>query len=53
LLNLIELVANVAPDSLADDIWKEARDPDINPEILRDAEVRVSGDLCDDLDSSW
>ncbi|CAI7618086.1 unnamed protein product [Penicillium bialowiezense] len=37
---------SLAPGSLADDIWKEAHDPDINPEILRDAEVRVSGNLC-------
>ncbi|KXG50534.1 Acyl transferase/acyl hydrolase/lysophospholipase [Penicillium griseofulvum] len=37
-----------SPGSLSDDIWKEAHDPDINPEILRDAEVRVSGDLCDE-----
>jgi Lysophospholipase catalytic domain. len=39
---------SLSPGSLADDIWKEAQDPDINPEILRDAEVRVSGDLCDE-----
>lgn len=38
---------SLAPGSLADDIWKEAHDPEINPEILRDAKVRVSGDLCD------
>ncbi|KAJ5548067.1 hypothetical protein N7513_005301 [Penicillium frequentans] len=37
---------SVAPGSLADDIWKEAHDPDANPEILRNAKVRVSGDLC-------
>lgn len=37
---------SMAPGSLADDIWREAHDPDINPEILRDAKVRVGGDLC-------
>ena len=37
---------SMAPGSLADEIWRESHDPDINPEILRDAEVRVSGDLC-------
>ncbi|KAJ5907713.1 hypothetical protein N7495_000395 [Penicillium taxi] len=37
---------SIAPGSLADEIWKEAQDPDINPEIVRDAQVRVSGDLC-------
>ncbi|KAJ5729379.1 uncharacterized protein N7483_003887 [Penicillium malachiteum] len=39
---------SMAPGSLADDIWKEAHDPDLNPEILRDAKVRVSGDLCEE-----
>ena len=37
---------SMAPGSLADDIWKEAHDPEINPEILKDAKVRVSGELC-------
>lgn len=37
---------SMAPGSLADDIWQEARDPDINPEILQRASVRVSSDLC-------
>lgn len=39
---------SLAPGSLADEIWKEAHDPDINPEILRNAEVRVSESLCDE-----
>jgi len=39
---------SLAPGSLADDIWKEAHDPDLNPEIQRDAKVRVSNDLCDE-----
>ncbi|KIW58425.1 hypothetical protein PV05_02946 [Exophiala xenobiotica] len=33
---------SMQPGSLADDIWKEAQDPSINPEILWDATVRVS-----------
>lgn len=37
---------SMAPGSLADDIWREAHDADIHPEILRDAKVRVGGDLC-------
>lgn len=37
---------SMAPGSLADDIWKEARDPDLNPEILRQAKVRVGDTLC-------
>lgn len=39
---------SMAPGSLADHIWKEAHDPDINPEILRDARVRVGNELCDE-----
>jgi phospholipase A2 len=39
---------SMAPGSLADEIWQEARDPYINPEIQYSARVRVSGDLCDE-----
>ncbi|KAA8650719.1 putative phospholipase A2 (PlaA) [Aspergillus tanneri] len=39
---------SMSPGSLADNIWKEAHDPDINPEILREARVRVGSSLCDD-----
>jgi phospholipase A2 len=34
--------------SLADEIWQEAHDPYINPEIQHIARVRVSNDLCDE-----
>lgn len=37
---------SMAPGSLADDIWLEAKDPDINPEILQEARVRVGNALC-------
>lgn len=37
---------SMAPGSLADEIWKEARDVDINPEIAREARVRVGDSLC-------
>lgn len=37
---------SMAPGSLADDIWKESKDPDINPEILQEAKVRVGATLC-------
>lgn len=37
---------SMAPGSLADDIWKEAHDVDINPEIVQDARVRVGDSLC-------
>lgn len=39
---------SMSPGSLADEIWREANDPEINPEILWDARVRISGDLCDE-----
>lgn len=39
---------NMAPGSLADEIWKEGQDPNINPEIEHSASVRVSNDICDE-----
>lgn len=39
---------SMAPGSLADEIWQEAHDPVINPEIQYSAKVRVSNDLCDE-----
>jgi phospholipase A2 len=39
---------SMAPGSLADEIWIEAHDPYINPEIRYSAEVRVSTELCDE-----
>jgi phospholipase A2 len=37
---------SMAPGSLAEEIWYEANDPEINPEIIWDASVRVSSELC-------
>ncbi|EMD86037.1 hypothetical protein COCC4DRAFT_83490 [Bipolaris maydis ATCC 48331] len=37
---------SMAPGSLAEEIWREANDPEINPEIIWDASVRVSNELC-------
>lgn len=37
---------DIAPGSLADEIWREAQDPDINPEIAYVATVRIGKDLC-------
>ncbi|KAI0478921.1 cytosolic phospholipase A2 zeta [Xylariaceae sp. FL0804] len=34
--------------SLAEEIWQEAHDPFINPEIRYSAKVRVSNELCDE-----
>ncbi|KAF2786508.1 FabD/lysophospholipase-like protein [Melanomma pulvis-pyrius CBS 109.77] len=39
---------SMAPGSLAEQIWYEANDPEINPEITWDASVRVSNDLCNE-----
>lgn len=39
---------SMAPGSLADEIWQEAQDPYINPEIEYSAAVRVSSELCDE-----
>lgn len=35
-----------APDTLAEEIWNDAIDATVNPEIKRSAVVRVSEDLC-------
>lgn len=37
---------DMAPGTLAEEIWAEANDPEINPEIMWDAKVRISNDLC-------
>ncbi|EYE97623.1 putative phospholipase A2 (PlaA) [Aspergillus ruber CBS 135680] len=37
---------SMSPGSLADEIWRESKDADINPEILREARVRVGDTLC-------
>ncbi|KAF2842578.1 cytosolic phospholipase A2 zeta, partial [Patellaria atrata CBS 101060] len=39
---------SMAPGSLAQEVWWEANDPEVNPEILWDASVRISDDICDD-----
>jgi phospholipase A2 len=39
---------SMAPGSLADEIWQEAHDPYLNPEIERPATVRVSDEICDE-----
>lgn len=46
LVNKLQIEMSMEEGSLADDIWKEALDPDINPEILWNAKVRVGNDLC-------
>ncbi|KAI2624213.1 FabD/lysophospholipase-like protein [Hypoxylon sp. NC1633] len=39
---------SMADGSLANDIWREAHDPFIHPEIQYSAKVRVSDELCDE-----
>lgn len=39
---------DMAPGSLANEIWAEAHDPSIHPEVQYSAKVRVSEHLCDD-----
>ncbi|KAL1901882.1 hypothetical protein Sste5346_001587 [Sporothrix stenoceras] len=39
---------DAVPGSLADEIWREARDPTIHPEVQFAARVRVSDDLCNE-----
>ena len=36
------------PGTMADEVWQEANDPSINPEILWDARVRIGDTLCQD-----
>jgi cytosolic phospholipase A2 len=45
-LNKLQSELSMEPWSLSWEIWEEAHDPEINPEIIWDAEVRVSDDLC-------
>jgi len=47
-INKLQRELSMAPGSLADEIWQEAHDPFINPEIEHVASVRVSEDLCDE-----
>ena len=39
---------SMAPGSLAEELWREANDPECNPEIIWDARVRISEELCDE-----
>lgn len=39
---------SMAPGTLAEEIWYDANNPEINPEIIWDASVRVSGELCEE-----
>lgn len=47
-LNKLQDEMSMAPWSLSWEIWEEAHDPEINPEIVWDASVRISKDLCEE-----
>lgn len=47
-LRKLQRELSMAPGSLAGEIWEEAHDPAINPEIQHSATVRVSNELCDE-----
>ncbi|PGH15728.1 hypothetical protein AJ80_05436 [Polytolypa hystricis UAMH7299] len=42
----LQVELSMGEGSLADEIWAEAHDPDINTEITHDAHVRIGEDLC-------
>lgn len=45
LIRKLQSELSMAPGTLADDVWREAHDPNLNPEILWDARVRVGNSL--------
>lgn len=45
-INKLQDELSMSPGSLAEEIWQEANNPEINPEIIWDARVRVSTELC-------
>ncbi|KAG9241977.1 putative cytosolic phospholipase A2 zeta [Calycina marina] len=47
-INKLQSELSMGPDSLAHEIWEEAHDPFINPEIEYSASVRLSEELCDE-----
>src|SRR5436305_4890826 len=44
----LQFEVSVAPGTLADEIWQEAHDANIHPEIVWDATVRVGSGLCEE-----
>ena len=45
-VNKLQAQLSMAPGSLADEIWQEAKDPEINPEIMYEGKVRLGKGLC-------
>lgn len=48
LLRKLQAEMSMAPWSLSWEIWEDAHDPEINPEIIWDAKVRISTELCEE-----
>jgi phospholipase A2 len=48
LVSKLQNELSMKPWSLSWEIWEDAHDPEVNPEILWDAKVRVSEELCDE-----
>ncbi|KAF3128527.1 hypothetical protein TWF594_011579 [Orbilia oligospora] len=46
--NKVQREINMEPGTLAAEVWEEASNPEVNPEVLWDARVRVSDQLCDE-----
>jgi len=47
-MNKLQRELSMAPGSLAEEIWQEANDPECNPEIIWECNVRISDDICDE-----
>ena len=47
-LRKLQRELSMSPGSLADEVWHEAHDPLVNPEIRYSAKVRVSSELCNE-----
>lgn len=45
-LHKLQQELSMAPWSVSWEIWEQAHDPQINPEVIWDAHVRISNDLC-------
>ncbi|KAF3482702.1 phospholipase A2 [Arthroderma uncinatum] len=46
ILRNLQRELSMAPGSVADDVWKEACDPQFNPSIIEEANVRIGNTLC-------
>ena len=48
LLTKLQHELSMEPGTASDEIWQDAQDASINPELYRKAQVRISKDLCED-----